>query len=271
MRISISTLAFVLCTNFFSSLLFVGCTPVSVEEDCQDEPREDTAVVNLIEEEIKNNCHYEGTGKTTIIEFADSTARSLSFSPFDKHKVFIHFQKELVEFDLSTCNFQILNDSHWKRGRFRNRRIYQDDKNSSVWISGYQEKELIRYDKKSNEVRYYPLEYVSKIIPYKEKIYFASSKGLYIKDSISEEVIKIESIPLEKINTSYLTDRRTLILNSKIIYDFETDNWKEEMLPINKNTDNQVSYLKWTEKVRIYKEENGYCYSTDTDVGLAPY
>lgn len=264
MKISVPT--FVLCIVFFFSL-FIGCTSVQIEDDCIVESEED----KLTEDEVKKDCQFEATVKSLIIEFTDSTARNLKFSSFDKNKVFVSFKnspKQLIEFDLITCDTQIINENHWKKRHLRKSQYYSDKKNSLVWAGGAG-KRLLKYDEISQESKYYPIESVWRIIPYKEKIYFVNSEGLYVKEKLSEDVIRIDSIPLEKIKSAPLVGKATLILNSKIVYDFETNTWKEEMFPIRKRpkrNNRRIRSLRTQDGIRVFREGEAYCYSTATDL-----
>ena len=82
----------------------------------------------------------------------------------------IYLQK--IEIDLITRDTQIINENHWKKRFLRESQYHYSDKEKSVVWAGGSGKKLIKYDEILQQSKYYPIESVWRIIPYKEKIYF---------------------------------------------------------------------------------------------------
>ncbi|MFT4666044.1 MAG: hypothetical protein ACI8YQ_003070 [Polaribacter sp.] len=216
----------------------------------------------------KENCHLKATENKLRIEFNNGDARNIMFSPFEKDKVFIglrNSKNSMIEFDLTTKDTQELKHSDWKKIYSNKTPIYQDNRDSTVWVGGPNRK-LLKYNQKLEKAEYLRVKYVTRIVPYESKIYFVAFRGLYVKGRDSDELQKVNGIPLEVIQSSLLLDEKTLILDSKITYDLKTDTWKEGIHLYNKKHKGEFYSIKAKNGTGIYQESGKLFYSTASDV-----
>jgi len=230
------------------------------------------AVILLIfgckQQSIEDSCHYEGDEYKLVIRFDDGDANNIMFSPFERNKVFVAFwnsENSMIEFDLITKDTQLLKPNHWKKIYSNRNPIYQDNNDSLVWIGGPNRK-LLKYDQKIEKAQYLPIKYVTRIVPYKSKTYFVAFKGLFVKQRDSEEIKKVNSIPLEIIQSSQLLDERTLILDSKITYDLEADLWEEGIQLYHKKHQGEFYSFMAKNGIGIFQENEKLLYATPEEV-----
>jgi len=177
----------------------------------------------------EETCHLQTTENEISIEFPDGKAQKMILSPFEKNKVLIKFEDAdtpLIEYDLISKDTQILKDILGERLFSQNSALYQNKKDSIVWI-GSLNKELLSYDPKTKKTKAFGIRDVTRIVPYKTKIYFVAYRGLYIKDRAADKIEKVNNLPLRRIQNSYLLDDQTLIIDAKITYDLSTNTWKK--------------------------------------------
>ncbi|MEM1322760.1 MAG: hypothetical protein AAGG75_21015 [Bacteroidota bacterium] len=246
MKISVFFFAIMIYLSL-SMLLFVGCVPQSLDS---------------------GNCHFRTTETKSIIEFTEENAQTVRFSPFEKNKVIVEFQNSeypTLEFDLITKDTQVLEHKHWKKIYSSSGPVYYDKKNAVVWIGG-PDRNLLRYDQKIKEAKFLPIKYVTRIVPCRSKIYFVASHGLYIKGTASEEIRKVNDLPLEGIKRSQLLDEKTLILDSKITYDLESKTWRNGIQLYKREHTYEGYPFKAKSGIGIFQEKDNLFYSTSSDV-----
>ncbi len=179
------------------------------------------------------DCHISNVNNTLEIKFEEGNAKSFSFSPFEKNKVFIAFKESnnsFLEYNLLDKSFQPLDKKNYKSRFPSNAPIYIDQKDTSIWIGGNYD--LKKVSTLTEKVTAFPIKQVTRIIPYNSKIYFASKKGFYKWDKKKQSHKKID-LPLRNFPSTQLLDERTLVFGNNFTYDLENDTWKKGVLVYN--------------------------------------
>ena len=223
-----------------------------------------SVTISCAQKTNKENCHLKTTENRLTIEFAEGNAQSIQFSPFEKNKIFVKFQNSnhsMIEFDLVTRDTQILRHNHWNKIYPKSTSFFHDKKDSLVWV-GLPNRALLRYDQKKKKAKYFSLKYVKRTVSYGLKTYFVAHSGLYVKESVSEEIKKVDGIPLKYIQRVQLLDEKTLILDSKITYDLETETWKEGIQLYNRNHTGKFYSFMAKDGIGIFSENGKLFYSS---------
>lgn len=101
-----------------------------------------------------------------------------------------------------------------------------DSYDSLIWIGGGNS-DLKLYDKTTKITKDLPVKNVSRIITKPNKVFFVSFYGFYMWNRKSKSIEKIESIPIDYIQSSNMIGDSILILDKKYTYNLNTKTAKE--------------------------------------------
>ncbi len=193
-------------------------------------------------------------------------AQQFNISPFDEAKVLVNVvdsATHLLEIDLETQDIEVLNIDHWKNVYQSKNAIYNSPGDSLVWI-GSPHRPLRSYNRHTKQINRYPVNMVTEIIPFGDRLYFVSREGLFYMSNIGQQIEKVAGLPFHNFERSQVFNQDQLILNSDLTFDLAKTSWKEGIHAHNRPIKTQWQSFKTQDSIFIY-QKNRKIYSVNPD------
>ncbi len=183
-------------------------------------------------------------------------AKHFNISPFDEDMLLVNVvdsANHLLEINLATQICEKLDVNHWKQMHQSKYPVYHYPGDSLVWI-GSPHRPLKSYNRNTRQIKRHPLNMVTRIIPYRERLYFVSREGLFYLDSIGQQIEKIPGLSAYNFEQSQVFNQDQLILNSDLTFDLSKASWKEGIQAFNRPINTQWHSFKSQDSIFIHQK-----------------